>query len=84
METLPIIAGLVTGISALILMLSLIVFHRTRIKRMLSITAIGLVMLIKGILLFLKSSQTLSVDYEMFAFLDVVVVIILLMMFGKE
>ncbi len=85
MDTLPIIAGLITAVSALLITFSLIAYRRTGLRRMLSITGISSLFLIKGILMFLDIADVMRFTYEMWAGLDLIMVVFLAMMlFGKE
>ena len=85
MDTLPIIAGLITVVSALILLFSIIAYRRTGLRRMLSITGLALILMIKGIMLFLDIAGMQRFTYELWAGLDLLMVVFLaLMLFGKE
>ena len=85
MDTLPIIAGIITAVSALLLIFSLISYRRTGIKRMLSISAISALLMLKGILLFLDMAGIQKLTYQIWAGIDLIMVVFLLiMLFGKE
>ncbi len=85
MESLPIIAGLMTAVSALMLALSLIAYRRTGMKRVLSISAISCIMMLKGIFLFMDMIDMISFTYEIWAGMDLIMAVFLaLMLFGKE
>ena len=85
MESLPIIAGLMTAVSALMLALSLIAYRRTGMRRVLSISAISCIMMLKGIFLFMDMIDMISFTYEIWAGMDLIMAVFLaLMLFGKE
>ena len=85
MDTLPIIAGIITAVSALLLIFSLISYRRTGIKRMLSISAISALLLLKGMVLFLDIAGIQRLTYQIWAGIDLIMVVFLLiMLFGKE
>jgi len=84
-DTLPIIAGIITAVSALLLIFSLISYRRTGIKRMLSISAISALLLLKGMVLFLDIAGIQRLTYQIWAGIDLIMVVFLLiMLFGKE
>ncbi len=85
METLPIIAGLISAGSALLIFLSLLAYRRTGMVRMLSVAGIGSMLLIKGMLIFMNITGFFRVGYEISASLDLIIVVFLaIMLFGKE
>ena len=85
MDTLPIIAGIITAVSTLLLIFSLISYRRTGIKRMLSISAISALLLLKGMVLFLDIAGIQRLTYQIWAGIDLIMVVFLLiMLFGKE
>ncbi len=85
MDTLPVIAGIITAVSALLLLLSLIAYSRTGLRRMLSISAVSALLLLKGILLFLDIAGIQKLTYQIWAGIDLIIVVVLLiMLFGKE
>jgi hypothetical protein len=84
-DTLPIIAGLITAVSALLIVFSFVAYRRTGLKRMLSIAGIASLFLIKGILIFLDIADIQKLTYDMWAGIDLIIVVFLaLVLFGKE
>jgi hypothetical protein len=84
-DTLPIIAGLITVVSALLMVFSFIAYRRTGLKRMLSIAGIASLFLIKGILIFLDIADIQKLTYDMWAGIDLIILVFLaLVLFGKE
>ncbi len=85
MDTLPVIAGIMTAASALLLVFSLVTYRRTAIRRILSISLISGVLMVKGILIFADMAGIQRFTYELWAGLDLMMVVFLLvMLFGKE
>lgn len=85
MDTLSIIAGIITTVSALLLILSLIAYRRTGLKRTLFISAVSFLLLLKGIMLFLDITGIWKLTYQMWAGIDLIIaVVLLIMLFGKE
>ena len=84
MNALPIIAGMITAGAAFILVLSLLVYARTGLKRMLGVSLISALLLIKGIMLFLYV-WGMALGMESQGLIDLLIVISLgSALLGKE
>ncbi len=84
MDTLPVIAGIMTAASALLLVFSFIAYRRTGMKRILLVSLISGTLLVKGLLLFADMADVQKFTYEVWAGLDLITVMfLLLMLFGK-
>lgn len=84
MNALPIIAGMITAGAVFLLVLSIVVYMRTGLKRMLGVSLISFFLLIKGIMLFLYV-WGIAVNMEYQGLIDLLIVISLgSALLGKE
>ena len=85
MDALPVMAGLITAAGLVMLVLSLIAYRRTGMGRLLSISGISAILVIKGILMLASVWKITDANCEMMAGLDLLMVFVLAAaLFGKE
>ncbi len=85
MDALPVMAGLITAIALFVMGVSLIAYRRTGMNRLLAITGISAILLLKGVLIFLDIWGTMDVSPEIMAGMDLLMAFALVgALLGKE
>ncbi len=85
MDALPVIAGLVSALGLLMMLISLIAYRRTGMNRILAMAGISAILMLKGILMLLGVWNVVELSYEMMAAVDLLMAFVLAgAIFGKE